>query len=749
MTRVFKIIKNTISRAKVWSLRLKLLFINPTEIGEFFKSQPRRNRLKSMASMYFCFMNIVILSTVFLRYVVSFFFNNEEFEQYKYFLKMPEFLISYNIEIIIAFTIGIISLIILAIVLGVIFGIWYSFILRKDRGFSLGFEIGKILGIVFGITSLNLSFAAIGIIFGIFGGINEWIFLIIFTGITVINSIASAIIISDLRIYYLYSGNLRIWPFFLGQKYLSHTIYFEDIIRLKCTSINYILVNYGGSDYKSKTKIIERIIENYPSFRDEALRAKIILLSRQAAKCKKISDLDNIISQIPEGGEGLLRQFSMVRIMLGEIRILQTQFDLLSRPFLREAVAKILLKEIESLKFKLRDFQKPLSNVFRKATETWGKIAEQQLKQVQSILLKEPSTQVFRAGDPVDRNQEAFIPRYNVIGYLEKQVMSSSSCPGLVLYGRRRVGKSTILKNLQGFLPDYVLPVIISMENPEVFNSLSDFIHYIYENLSSYFYSSVSIKECRGSLSDFFRFLNNIDSHLKEKNKQFILALDEYENIDKKIGEHIFPLDLLTTIRESIQTHRNITWIFVGSHEITELVNAEWTSFLVSVRTIEVPLFTKEETYLLLTDPMRYSILGEKDSPQRPRFDASFWGKNGIERVHNEAGGWPHLVQLIAETIVDLINDEDKRQVDDDLFNQALDKAIVSGHNVLYQLMHRESTLPGEWEYLSAFRKRATQPPPDDENIYRSLRRRLLITEEGDEWRLRVPLMERWLKQRG
>ena len=159
-------------------------------------------------------------------------------------------------------------------------------------------------------------------------------------------------------------------------------------------------------------------------------------------------------------------------------------------------------------------------------------------------------------------------------------------------------------------------------------------------------------------------------------------------------------------------------------------------------------MFSPAETRLLLTDPMKHSSLWEKDSPQRPRFDA-FWGENGIESVHDEAGGWPHLVQLIAETIVDLINDEDKRIVDNDLFDRALDKAIVSGHNVLHQLMQGESQLPGEWEYLSAFRRHSTQPPPDDENIYRLLRRRLLVTEEGNEWRLRVPLMERWLKKRG
>jgi hypothetical protein len=106
-------------------------------------------------------------------------------------------------------------------------------------------------------------------------------------------------------------------------------------------------------------------------------------------------------------------------------------------------------------------------------------------------------------------------------------------------------------------------------------------------------------------------------------------------------------------------------------------------------------------------------------------------------------------VQLIAETIVDLLNMEEVSQVTPEVFERALDKSIVRGQNVLYELMHRESTLPGEWEYLLNFRQTETQPPPQDEKIAASLRRRLLIAESNNEWRLRVPLMARWLKLRG
>ena len=147
----------------------------------------------------------------------------------------------------------------------------------------------------------------------------------------------------------------------------------------------------------------------------------------------------------------------------------------------------------------------------------------------------------------------------------------------------------------------------------------------------------------------------------------------------------------------------------------------------------------------MLTEPLRFSTLWPKDDPSRPRpsFSAEFWGPGGIERIHAEAAGWPHLVQLVAETIVDLLNDEGRREVNPKLFERLLDEAIIRGHNVLYELMHRESFLPGEWEYLSAFRKQEAQPLPEDEAIARSLRRRLLVVEEGADgpWCLRVPLM--------
>ena len=96
---------------------------------------------------------------------------------------------------------------------------------------------------------------------------------------------------------------------------------------------------------------------------------------------------------------------------------------------------------------------------------------------------REPTPQIFRAGDPVDREREAFVYRDRVVGKLEQQVTLSAGCPGIVLYGRRRMGKSTVLRNLDGFLPPRVRVVTISMQQAEAFVSLESLVAMLGESL--------------------------------------------------------------------------------------------------------------------------------------------------------------------------------------------------------------------------------------------------------------------------
>ncbi len=491
------------------------------------------------------------------------------------------------------------------------------------------------------------------------------------------------------------------------------------------------------------------------SQRMQAQRARTRLLAREAGDEQDLTKLTDVLADLPTGEKGFLAQTERLQEMVTRIHRQQLRVNQADRAIFRKTEASDLVREIEAFRGQVGGFKEPLASEFRKAAEPWLANARKQLEEVEVIVSAEPVGQVFRAGDPVNPGTEAFLPRIKVLGRLEQQVMLSTGRPGVILYGRRRRGKSTVLKNLTrgGILPESVRSASFSMEEPAAFASLESWCGRVARsileaNLEGGITSPAASEV--DSLETLFRFVGQWSANLANANlRRLLVAIDEYEYIDRKIGEGVFPVELLATIRESIQSHRNITWVFAGSHEIEELPNAEWPSYLVSARTIEVPNFTLDETRLLLTEPLRYSPAYGKDSPDRPSFDPSFWGVGGIERIYSETDGWPHLVQLIAETCVDLVNEEERREVSSELFERALDESVDRGRTVLSQLMRGESALPGEWEYLLGFKKADEQAPPEDEAVRRSLQHREIVREEGGLWRLSVPLMGRWLRRRG
>ncbi len=528
-----------------------------------------------------------------------------------------------------------------------------------------------------------------------------------------------------------------------------HSAFRDEHQRLPLYLLDRVLVLAGERDPEAGRRAMEEL-ESGPQ-RWAVLRARTVLIAREAAYTDDLARLAEIVSTLPEGRRGYLAQTHRLREMVGAIALIQYRLKQTERAILRDLTAQLLVKEIENFRHQVTGFDEPLVSEFLAAATAWAQVASHQAAGLLRPTAEQPIPQVFRAGDPVDRDTEAFVLRDRVVGELEGQIMLGAGCPGIVLYGRRRTGKTTLIRNLTGFLPpSSVRCVWISMLDASAFSSFPSFCTTLLAAMTDFASPEPGAPTIDNPLAALAGSFRRVNDEYRRKGMRLLIAIDEYEAIDKKIGESTFPADLLAVFRESIQSHRNLTWLFAGSREVTELPHAHWASYLVSSQTVNVPLFDISETRLLLTDPLRHSTLWFDKSPsrQRPTFLPEFWGDQGIERIHNEAGGWPHLVQLLAETAVKLVHDEDRRVVDRELLTRAFEVAADRGNNVLMVLMENECRLPGEWDYLKGFCRSKTQPPPQDEAIAHSLRRRLLVIERNGFWRLRVPLMRRWLLRR-
>jgi AAA ATPase domain len=638
------------------------------------------------------------------------------------------------------------------IVGGLTLGFAESFIFGLSGGGLTGaLTGGLVFGLATGLTA-GVAFASVGLTLGTVGGIAFGISIGSVSGLQAGIGAGAGWIMGLLtfyfRLYYLPAHLWFLWPRLKPKAYQWHPVAWDEVCPLPFPGLDRLLVAYAEHDPEAGEKEVERLIDTYPTQRQAALRAKAILVARRAGEVEELARLDEALAALPEGKKGFLADVPEVRSRVHEIVAVQARLDTLQRPFLREPYAAVVVEKIENFRNQIAGFKPPLSTELRAAAGQWCEVARRQLEAAQRASSRESTGQVFRAGEPVDRDREAFLYRDAIFHEIERQVMFASGCPGLLIYGRRRVGKTTLLQNLPGFLPPGVAVASLSMQQAAAFTSPESFTRLLAEQALAAWPSDLNGLASPQDLQGLESFLAAVDERLKRGDRRLLLAIDEFENLDVKIGEGVMPMDLLAVVRESIQRHRRIIWAFAGSHSIAELTHAPWTSYLVSARKVEIPLFEPQETRLLLTEPLKYSTLWKDLEARRPRFQPGFWGAEGIERIHAETGGWPHLVQLVAEAVVDLVNDAGGEGADPAILEKALDKAVVRGDNVLMELVERESKLPGEWDYVRGFRTADLQPLPDDEAVARSLRRRLLVVEDAGRFRLRVPLMGRWLRQR-
>lgn len=649
------------------------------------------------------------------------------------------------------FAVGIVVGMVGGIIGGIALGSAIGIALGSAIGIALVSGIGIALGLFLGLSALSSAF---GIDFWMASRIDLWIALAVGIAVGIaggviegpVGGIAVGIVLTTslLRAYYYPIHVAFLWFRPLRRRYGLHPVAWDDLCSLCFVGLHEILVLNAEIFPEIGHQEIEDLISSCPSQRIEGLKAKTILIARASARDLHLSHINQALAKLPEGRKGFLAEIRKLREMVEKISQLQGRLDTMQRPAFREPTAAQLVEVIENFSHQITGFHEPLAAEFRKAAESWQALAREQLLEIQHVVSNEPVPQVFRAGDPIDRSTEAFVLRMPPIENLESQIMLATGCPGLLIYGRRRMGKSTLLRNLTGFLPESLIVKVISMQAPQAFESLQSWARLVAENARKDI-TTIDPASPPVTLVDLFQTLEQVNQELHEQGQRLLLAFDEFEMIDQKIAEGVFKLDLLNLVRESVQTHRRIIWAFAGSHDLSELSLDRWSSYFVSLRTINVGPFEDSETRLLLTKPMCHSPLWQNRQEEMPSFNEAFWGENGIVRIQTETGGWPHLVQLVAETAVDFANDRGARHLTGALLEETFDRVIERGDTVFYELLVRENRFPGEWEYLLKFRQQETQLLPEDDTVRRSLRRRLLVVEHDGAWRLRVPLMRRWL----
>jgi hypothetical protein len=393
-----------------------------------------------------------------------------------------------------------------------------------------------------------------------------------------------------------------------------------------------------------------------------------------------------------------------------------------------------------------------LAKEFTKASDCWHATLQRQFEaRAREVPL------VFTAELDLNPVLQAFVRRDALLAELEKFLLHPSGGGGVLLYARRRMGKSSILKNLTALLPGSLSVAYVSLQSAEANTSAAHFARRVSEVILAACPAAAGLTAPE-DLAGLARFLRQTDAALETAGRRLLIGLDEYEVLDERIGQRALPEDVLALMRDAIQQHRRIRWLVSGVHHFGDLPHARWGSYLTAFQVVEVHPFSLNETHQLLTDPLRHAAAFSGRTPPDAGFFHDFWHPGAVGRIHAESQGWPALAQGIAREVVRLCHRTQALKSTPEMLEQALHEVLESMAGTLSELLLQGVPSSDETRtleqsagtYLAAYRTCETQPAPTDDRLRKLLTRHELIADpKAPTWHLRVPLMLRYLRERG
>lgn len=261
----------------------------------------------------------------------------------------------------------------------------------------------------------------------------------------------------------------------------------------------------------------------------------------------------------------------------------------------------------------------------------------------------------YIVGVPLTEQQDIFVGRTEIVSRIE-QLLLDRRRPPLLLYGQRRMGKTSLLRNLGRLLPTRVVPLFVDGQRVALAANYGDFLHNLAREMMR------SAKQQRGMtlpavdsatieqrpFSYFNEWLDEVEDGLThEQDSVALLALDEFEALEQGVTKGRFDeQDLFSLLRHIIQHRPRFKVMLAGSHTLEEF--QRWASYLINVQVIKIDYLAEAEARQLIEQPVTEFAL---------RYEPV-----AVERVLQLTRGHPAMVQLLCYEIITLKNEQPTSQ---------------------------------------------------------------------------------------
>ncbi|MFN2134703.1 MAG: hypothetical protein ACK2UK_02030 [Candidatus Promineifilaceae bacterium] len=352
----------------------------------------------------------------------------------------------------------------------------------------------------------------------------------------------------------------------------------------------------------------------------------------------------------------------------------------------------------------------------------------------------------YIAGNPV-RGESSFVGRADILRDV-LSVLRSPQTNAIVLYGQRRIGKTSILFELEqqlAIMGGY-LPVYFDLHDKSDL-SLSDILFRLAQQISRYVEGANVERAHFDDDGSYFRG-DFLPEAVCLTDKKLVLLFDEFDVLDRpykgQVGARFLPY-----LRRWIARSCNVYFVLAMGRRPDEL-SANMLSSFKRVKTRHVSLMDISESLSIVRQSEQNHTL--------------YWSESGIDRVCYWTQGHPYLTQLLCSEVWEAIYDEGPkgpptaRSEDVDL---AIEATLEQGANAFQWIWN--GLTPAEKVTLSAMagtgqltvsrqalrnwlqHRGSGSFRRDLEMAPEGLLKRDLLRQSNGKYRFAIPLLQRWI----
>ncbi|MBO9390241.1 MAG: hypothetical protein J7482_15930 [Roseiflexus sp.] len=624
--------------------------------------------------------------------------------------------------------------------------LWYLAV-----GVAVGVAFGVAVGVAGGVGLVVRRGVAVGVVFGVAGSVASGVAV----GVAGSVAVGVAWTISFLLFYFrlpFYLVELP-WNLIVGRwaesappekaarRFRLIPLYWDEVIWLPLWGLDHTLVDIGKKDRRLAQTLIADVAQ---SFRQGwAARSALIELTaydlEQAQDVRAIAGVAGHLTWLPS-------------TMPAELETVLPPF----RDIARYVQAALESDTLYNKQRQLRDAYEQTRRVreglalndrriavqFGRILERWEAILSRQLMELKD---RESIPNVYVAGNPLATNSKVFKGRHDLFLALERELATAAEQrPALLLFGGRRCGKTSAIKQLPVRLGPRLIPVEVDMQdavNAEGAGGLLfNLANQIRENALTH--RRLKLPELtRDALAvdpypTFGAWLSQVEAALGER--WILLCLDEYERLQEMLEAGRIDRRIFGYLRHIIQHHPQITLLLSGSHTLLDLPRM-WSDYFINVRTLKIGHLNEDEARELIVRPI-------EDFPLTYEPDA-------VEHILTVTGCQPYLVQATCRDLVHMLNDQNRTHATLADIEQAFACVLTSAAMYFDELWRGRDTDDIQRSVMRAIALRQdvrrSGDPATVNVVLSKLVQRDILVETANGYRFRAELVRRWVEQQG